>query len=570
MSTEDQPLLRWTLSRKIGSLSAIFIFFTIIILISTVIMLKGLDKELKEIAELDTPLIALSTATEISQLEQHIIMEQSLVLVYSPSDKYLAKKNELIKKYKKFNHAMNSQIASGIQLVGRGFKSESRNEFKEIHKAFIQLRKNHKDFDGKFQHMISLLKSNKYPTNQTIEDLKSRDEALDQRAITLVNEIEDFTKKRSIIGVKHEQALFVVNVSITVATILLGILLSTIIITGIKSNIFRLSKGIKEVTLAITEDKPIVTDDIKINSTDELSVLADDLLKMVYTVSEDRLKKDLQTKSAHKEAEGQRQENVVLFKLNNEVKEQRNEIAGQMSKLQKLLDNYKSLNRVMSHDLANPISSIYGVLFFAGKDITELEKMKNIILNSVNSCRQIIDLVRRMSALDEGKIEIELETYTLKDMIDESIQMLVQRLKSKKIVIETDINPALEALVEKVSFVNSVMNNLLTNAIKFSEPNSKIIISAHDDKGVVNLSIRDFGIGMSETLVNNIFNINTPTSRTGTEGEPGTGFGMPLVEKYVNIYGGKIRISSKEKSDLETDHGTEINISLKKQLSYTM
>ena len=119
-------------------------------------------------------------------------------------------------------------------------------------------------------------------------------------------------------------------------------------------------------------------------------------------------------------------------------------------------------------------------------------------------------------------------------------------------------------LVESVSFINSVLNNLLTNATKFSFPDSEIEINAKSTDGIVKIIIKDKGIGMSDNIVEKLFDINAATSRTGTKGEIGTGYGMSLVKKFIDFYGGMISVDSKDINKHPDKHGTEIQLILKK------
>ncbi len=99
----------------------------------------------------------------------------------------------------------------------------------------------------------------------------------------------------------------------------------------------------------------------------------------------------------------------------------------------------------------------------------------------------------------------------------------------------------------------------MTNAIKFSPRGSTIKITTKQDvEGQIKVYISDPGVGMSTELVDDLFDLSKPTSRDGTEGERGTGFGMPLVKKFMQKYGGEISINSKPIEDFPNDHGTEI------------
>ncbi len=220
----------------------------------------------------------------------------------------------------------------------------------------------------------------------------------------------------------------------------------------------------------------------------------------------------------------------------------------------------KELLHILCHDLANPFASIISIL----KTITEsskFERFREPLLASADNGMRVIQLVRQMRALEEQGTDFVLQPVNLKKIFDESVFMLKQKFSEKNITLDMDVDNNLMVVAEKTSLLNSVINNIFTNAIKFSFPNSKICVSTSRSGNMTSVLIRDFGIGMSEDLKKNVFNIKKTTTRKGTNEEIGTGFGMPLVKKFVNAYGGNIEIVSWEKRDSE-QHGTEVKLSL--------
>jgi CheY-like chemotaxis protein/two-component sensor histidine kinase len=236
------------------------------------------------------------------------------------------------------------------------------------------------------------------------------------------------------------------------------------------------------------------------------------------------------------------------------IKENNDIITEQNAEQQELL-------HVLCHDLANPLSSMLGVMEMI-KDIESLDKFKPHMISMTKDGLKIIDMIRKMRKLEDKEEPLRMDNITLSELILESEMILKSKFTAKNILLETRVAEDVKVKVEPVSFVNSVLNNLLTNAIKFSNRNSKITITAEGSDSIAKLSIRDYGIGIPANLLKDIFNIRKPTSRTGTEGEEGTGFGMPLVKKFIKIYNGEIEIISREEKDSESDHGTEVLISL--------
>lgn len=222
----------------------------------------------------------------------------------------------------------------------------------------------------------------------------------------------------------------------------------------------------------------------------------------------------------------------------------------------------KELIQIMCHDLANPLGFLIGVLDLAEDDPSIFEEMKDYMRIATENGIRIINLVREMKALEEGKATFTLQDVHLKSAVDQTISIMKYQLQDKNIIIESNIDENEYVKVEETSFINSVLSNIMTNAIKFSDPNSKIIINSKKKGQKIILSIKDSGIGMPQNLIENIFNMNKPTSRPGTKGEKGTGFGMPLVKKFVEVYDGQIEIISKEKSKDSIDYGTDIQLTL--------
>ncbi|MDH5681408.1 MAG: hybrid sensor histidine kinase/response regulator [Spirochaetota bacterium] len=222
----------------------------------------------------------------------------------------------------------------------------------------------------------------------------------------------------------------------------------------------------------------------------------------------------------------------------------------------------KELIHMLCHDLTNPISFIQEVLHMEKDDPNILTDMKDSIRISMDNSLDMIDLVRTMLALQDGKIQIETSNHHLIKLINESRQILQTRLEEKNISLNIQVDPSIEVNVDKASFINSVLNNLLTNAIKFSYRDSHIDLTAGVKDDLVFFSVRDYGIGIPETLLNDLFNLNKTTSRIGTNGESGTGYGMPLVKKFIESYGGQIDIQSPAGDTDSERQGTKVNLTL--------
>jgi len=231
---------------------------------------------------------------------------------------------------------------------------------------------------------------------------------------------------------------------------------------------------------------------------------------------------------------------LARVKAHLEIKESRDIIKRQSGEQKEML-------HILCHDLANPFSSVLGVLDIIDKD--SFEEYVPLLKKSAEHGMGVITLIRQMRKLDEKPLDLEI--LSLVDTLNESLSMLSLKFKNKEINLKLMLDESLTVLAERTSLINSVFNNILTNAVKFSHSGGIIEISSSLNGNNVMLSFLDYGIGIPEEMLKTIFDVNQNISRTGTSGEEGTGFGMPLVRKFMLAYGGDISINSDGKTGSE-------------------
>ena len=238
---------------------------------------------------------------------------------------------------------------------------------------------------------------------------------------------------------------------------------------------------------------------------------------------------------------------------------------------QKNEDDLAKLLEVLSHDIRNPLSIVLGQLEVQADSFKEkgenLPKWLEKTSRAAAHMESILNLVRDIRALDTGKIQLDLVPIKLKDVFHEVKFLFEDKLNAKKQTLEfenKDKDDNLAVLAEKTSLCHQVMNNIVSNAIKFSPLNTKIKIDYMSEGDLVRLEIIDSGMGMPKEYVENIFRSDTKTSRKGTQWETGTGFGMPLAKRYMEAFGGTIKVESKDVKEFPTDAGTKFILHLKK------
>lgn len=225
-------------------------------------------------------------------------------------------------------------------------------------------------------------------------------------------------------------------------------------------------------------------------------------------------------------------------------------------------DDLRQLLHILCHDLATPIGGIVSLLEIT-QEPDDWRAMLTDLSRASQNALDLIDLVRQMRALEEGKKQLKLVPVGLAAVCRDAELAVSGKLREKQVALRLEVDDSLYVLAEPVALTHSVLCNLLTNAIKFSSPGGTVFIEAQPDKeDSVCLRVRDSGIGMPHELQASLFDPACFTTRPGTSGEIGTGFGMILVKKFVEAFGGRIEVASRSEEDFPDDHGTDITMHL--------
>ncbi len=222
-----------------------------------------------------------------------------------------------------------------------------------------------------------------------------------------------------------------------------------------------------------------------------------------------------------------------------------------------------SLIQILSHDIINPLNLIIGFTQLIKEESKDPE-LPDAVLRASSQIQQIIDHVKEMQALESGKKILSLSPIDLSIAIEEVLFVFKEKAKQKgvSIIVKNEVDSQVKILAEPVSFSHQVLNNLVSNAIKFTPEYGEIVIHCYKKSRKVHINIQDTGVGIPLKLIPNLFRFDIVTHRAGTQGEAGTGFGLPLVKKYIELYRGEIHVESLEKSDSNDIHGTNFHIIL--------
>ena len=235
------------------------------------------------------------------------------------------------------------------------------------------------------------------------------------------------------------------------------------------------------------------------------------------------------------------------------IRSQQIEIAEKNAELRGML-------QIVCHDVANHFCIVHFCLQLAEEEPATIEKNLKRMTAAVRNGIGLTSLVRDLRRVDEKGIS--LVPVSLASTIDETLLLADDRINAKQITVTKNV-PDLQVIAEQCALTNSVFGNVISNAIKFSNPGSAIDIAAYSDNGMVCVTIRDHGIGMPPAVMESLFDVTRSVTRKGTAGESGTGFGMPLMRRFVTLFGGYVEVATWEGATHLDDHGSEFKIWLK-------
>lgn len=198
----------------------------------------------------------------------------------------------------------------------------------------------------------------------------------------------------------------------------------------------------------------------------------------------------------------------------------------------------------VSHELKTPLTVIqnYGTLL-QNKDLSEDERMQyaKAITEQTNRLSTLVTNILKLNKLENQQIYPNVERYDLGEQVCECMLKFEHVWEEKDIQIETNVEEEIKVSADKELLV-LVWDNLISNALKFTEKGGSVSISVQEDENYAYVSVKDTGCGMNEETGKNIFKkfYQGDTSHT----MQGNGLGLALVKRVIDICGGEISVSS--------------------------
>jgi len=237
-----------------------------------------------------------------------------------------------------------------------------------------------------------------------------------------------------------------------------------------------------------------------------------------------------------------------ISRLNNELIDLHRELQKKNTELHQLIEDKNRLIGMASHDLRNPLTVIlgYGQLVYEASTETLSGQQRHYLETIIASSNFMLKLVNDLlaaSQLESGKLELELRPVDLEGLCRHVLEISGIQAASKEITLEFAGEPLPELLLDPLR-IEQAVQNLIGNAVKFSDPGSRVELRLCRREREVRITVTDYGHGIPADKLEHIFTPFTSIDKTGTRGERGTGLGLAISKRIIEAHHGTIRVES--------------------------
>ena len=239
---------------------------------------------------------------------------------------------------------------------------------------------------------------------------------------------------------------------------------------------------------------------------------------------------------------------ILKRQSNRKLEEANEKVSRQNVQLQQLNGTKDKFFSILGHDLKGPLNSLtsFSGLLINHTDSLSKEEIKTLAQDLDKSLKNLFTLLDNLlewSRSQTGNIEFKPEPFDLAEVLEQNKELLRNQAQGKNIAISNVTKAGLVINAHRHS-INTVVRNLVSNAIKFTPEGGAVTLNAQMAKDEVMVSVSDTGVGMSDDIITRLFRIDTKHSTKGTADEKGTGLGLILCKEFVEKNRGRIGVQS--------------------------
>lgn len=238
----------------------------------------------------------------------------------------------------------------------------------------------------------------------------------------------------------------------------------------------------------------------------------------------------------------------VIYRSRSKLKSLNIMLDQQNKELTELDQTKDKFFSIIAHDLKSPFTALLGLITELDEqyDNYNTESKKEIIHSLKKSSHNTFNLLINLldwARAQQGKIVNKPDNISLRPIVDKVFEILLTRASLKSHTLANNVPEDIKAYAD-ANLLEAILINLINNAIKFTQREGRIAVSAIRDNGVIQVGVEDNGIGIPNTEIPGLFDLNSEYRMNGTENESGTGLGLLMCREYVSLMGGMIWVKS--------------------------
>lgn len=218
-----------------------------------------------------------------------------------------------------------------------------------------------------------------------------------------------------------------------------------------------------------------------------------------------------------------------------------------LDRIEKAIEREKSFTSYASHEFRTPLAVLKGtleVLIRKPRQQEEYEEKVKYCVREIDRLNHLVDELLILTRFENQKQSLNLENTSIKSIIEDTLKYLSRNIQEKNITIKTNIPFDGIYFKTDIYLFSTIISNILSNAIKYSNQDGEIQVNAHKENNVIYCEIKDNGVGISEKDMEKIFDkFYRSTDHSDIKG---FGLGLPIVKRFCSLLNIQIDISSKE------------------------
>ncbi|RLD64626.1 MAG: hypothetical protein DRJ01_00015 [Bacteroidetes bacterium] len=235
--------------------------------------------------------------------------------------------------------------------------------------------------------------------------------------------------------------------------------------------------------------------------------------------------------------------------LQEELSKNNLKIEKQRFELQKANDTKDKFFSIIAHDLRNPFSTIINLSELLTSNYEDFDdERRKFFISQIsefsNKAFNLLENLLQWSRSQTGRLKVSIKKTDISEIINDTIELTEATALNKNITLHSNVKPNTYVMTDE-NMTSTVIRNLITNAIKFTQENGEIIVDAENNNSFINIKVIDNGIGIEEKNLSKLFKIASNPTSVGTSNETGTGLGLILCKEFINACKGNIWVESK-------------------------